>query len=85
MNVSLTPTLETMIQEKVRQGFYNSASEVVREALRLLQERDQERQVRLDALRHEIAVGIQQADAGRLAPLDVGAAKAEARARRRGG
>jgi antitoxin ParD1/3/4 len=40
MNVSLAPYLEAMIQQKAQSGRYNNASEVVREALRLLEERD---------------------------------------------
>lgn len=44
MNVSLTPELEEMINQKVAGGMYHSASEVVREALRLLRERDERRQ-----------------------------------------
>lgn len=36
MNVSLTPTLERLIKERVASGFYNNSSEVIREALRLL-------------------------------------------------
>ena len=36
MNISLTPTLEKFVQDKVASGLYNSVSEVVREALRLL-------------------------------------------------
>ncbi|MFN7466950.1 MAG: type II toxin-antitoxin system ParD family antitoxin, partial [Pseudanabaena sp.] len=47
MNVSLTPELESFIQGKVSTGLYYSASEVVREGLRLLQERDQLQQLRL--------------------------------------
>ena len=43
MNVSLTPELEKFVSAKVRAGRYTSASEVVREALRLLEEHDQER------------------------------------------
>jgi antitoxin ParD1/3/4 len=42
MNVSLTPELEDLVNEKVRSGFYQTASEVVREALRLLKQRDDE-------------------------------------------
>ncbi|MFB2918537.1 MULTISPECIES: type II toxin-antitoxin system ParD family antitoxin [Aerosakkonema] len=64
MNVSLTPELEKFVQEKVKSGRYLSASEVVREALRLLQEEDQIRQLRLENLRKEIAIGIEQADRG---------------------
>jgi putative addiction module CopG family antidote len=42
MNVSLTPELEEMVNEKVRSGLYQTASEVVRDALRLLKQRDDE-------------------------------------------
>ncbi len=42
MNVSLTPQLEDFVRQKVASGFYGSASEVVREALRLLGERDRQ-------------------------------------------
>jgi antitoxin ParD1/3/4 len=42
MNVSLTPELEALVNEKVRSGLYQTASEVVREALRLLKNRDDE-------------------------------------------
>ena len=47
MNVSLTPELQEFIAAKVRWGRYNSASEVVREALRLLEEHDSERAAQL--------------------------------------
>ena len=40
MNVNLTPKLEDMVKKKVASGLYNSASEVVREALRLMEEQD---------------------------------------------
>ena len=58
MNVSLTPDLEKFIQAKVNSGRYQSSSEVVREALRLLEEKDQEKQQRLEALRGEIQEGL---------------------------
>lgn len=64
MNVSLTPELEQLVHEKVKSGRYLSASEVVREALRLLEERDRIRETRLLKLRSEIAVGIEQGDKG---------------------
>lgn len=50
MNVSLTPELENLIHEKVRSGRYLSASEVVREALRLLEERDELRELRAEGV-----------------------------------
>ena len=66
MNVSLTPELERLVTEKVESGMYTSASEVVREGLRLLQERDELRRARLEELRREIARGVEQADRGEL-------------------
>ena len=60
MNVSLTPQLETMIQQRVASGRYNNASEVVREALRLLEEREKEEQAKLEHLRSLLAVGLEQ-------------------------
>ena len=49
MNVSLTPELERLVNEKVGSGLYQTASEVVREALRLLKDRDHAReQLRAD-------------------------------------
>ena len=64
MNVSLTPELEQYVHSKIKSGRYLSASEVVREALRLLEERDQLRTIRLESLRKEIMVGIEQSDRG---------------------
>lgn len=48
MNVSLTPSLEKFIQEKVDSGMYNSASEVIREALRLLAARENKQKTNND-------------------------------------
>lgn len=67
MNVSLTPELERLVDEKVKSGLYTSASEVVREALRLLHERDRTREHRAAELRRNVIVGIEQADRGELA------------------
>lgn len=53
MNVSLTPELEQVVNEKVSSGLYPTANDVVREALRLLIERDQ----RAESLRHDIRAG----------------------------
>jgi antitoxin ParD1/3/4 len=64
MNVSLTQEMEHFIYERVASGRYRSASEVVREALRLLQEREEERRNRLDALRKEIDEGIEAIERG---------------------
>ncbi len=64
MNVSLTPELERWISGKVEAGRYKSASEVVRDGLRLLQEKEEEREVRLETLRREIQVGLDELDRG---------------------
>ena len=58
MNINLTPQLEKMIRQKVDSGMYNSASEVVRDALRLMDEKDRLRAAKLDQLRQEIQEGL---------------------------
>lgn len=58
MNVSLSPQLEAMVKAKVASGRYTSASEVVREALRLMERQDQLRELQLEQLRHEIQNGL---------------------------
>jgi antitoxin ParD1/3/4 len=57
MNISLTPELEKFITERVQSGMYNSASEVVREALRLLQEQQMLKEIKLAELKKEIQRG----------------------------
>lgn len=69
MNVSLTPELENLVNEKVKSGLYNSASEVIRESLRLLQEQDMLKQIRRDELRREIMLGIEQIKRGEFVEL----------------
>jgi len=84
MNISLTPELEALVHEKVKSGLYHSASEVIRQALRLLEEREQLRQIRLNDLRKEIAIGLEQIERGEVVPFDAEAIKAKSRARRAG-
>ncbi len=81
MNVSLTPELAGFVKEQVASGMYHSASEVIREGLRLLLLQKQQRQARLEELRGQIAVGLEQADRGEVAPLDIEAIKTEGRRR----
>ncbi len=64
MNISLTPELERWVAAKVEDGRYKSASEVVREGLRLLQEREEEHAARLEALRREIQIGANELERG---------------------
>ena len=78
MNVSLTPELEKLIDRKVKTGRYQTASEVVREALRVLEERDQLTALRLQELRKEIQKGLKSGEA---TPLDMDEIKRETRRR----
>ncbi len=64
MNVSLTPELEASIRQRVDSGRYTSSSEVVREALRLLDDRDELRRLRLAEVRIKVAEGLTSLDAG---------------------
>ncbi len=79
MNVNLTPQLEELVRSKVNSGMYSSASEVVREALRLMDEQDRLRQAKLEELRRELRKGL---DSGTSEPWDAAAVKAKARSRR---
>ncbi|MBI3820252.1 MAG: type II toxin-antitoxin system ParD family antitoxin [Planctomycetes bacterium] len=79
MNISLTKELEKLVQQKVVTGRYSSASEVVREALRLLEAHDQLHQARLTDIKKKIAVGLASARAGRLVDGEESFARARAR------
>lgn len=68
MNVSLTPELERRIAEKVESGLYTSASEVVRESLRLLFEAEEQKEQRRERLRADIRIGLEQLDRGQGIP-----------------
>ncbi|HTQ15324.1 MAG TPA: type II toxin-antitoxin system ParD family antitoxin [Rhizomicrobium sp.] len=69
MNVSLTPTLEKMVRQKVKSGLYGNASEVMREALRIMQESEGLRRARLKRLRGAIAEGDADIAAGRFTEI----------------
>jgi antitoxin ParD1/3/4 len=64
MNVSLTPELDNFVAGKVESGRYNSASEVVREALRLLEEHDRARSAQLAAFNQELGARLTSLDRG---------------------
>jgi antitoxin ParD1/3/4 len=70
MNISLTPRLEKMVQDRVESGLYGSASEVVREALRLFEEHERVREARIGHLREQVLVGVEQLDRGRSRSFD---------------
>ena len=71
MNINLTPQLENLVRSKVTSGLYNSASEVVREALRLMEREDQTRAATLSQLRQDIQKGLQSGPAGELDIEDI--------------
>jgi antitoxin ParD1/3/4 len=79
MNVNLTPQLEELVRTKVESGLYNSASEVVREALRLMDEKDRVRAAKLDQLKAEVRRGL---NSGKSQPWDAAKVKQQARTRR---
>ena len=61
MNVSLTPELERFVNERVETGLYQTASEVVRDGLRLLKQREEER---IESLRRDVRAGFASLDRG---------------------
>lgn len=72
MNVSLTPELEQFVQTKVQSGRYNSASEVVREALRLLEDHEKARAAQLAEFNQELGRRLASLDRGESAdPAEV--------------
>ena len=78
MNVSLTEELANFVKAKVSAGRYTSSSEVVREALRLMEKIERQEAEKLSYLRQAWRQGIDSGDAGE---LDFSALKQEARAR----
>lgn len=81
MNVSLTPELERFVQSRVESGLYKSSSEVIREALRILWERERLRTSDMEQLKADLQVGLDQLDAGQSRPVDVEEIKRRGRAR----
>jgi antitoxin ParD1/3/4 len=77
MNVSLTDELTRFVHEKVDSGLYHSASEVIRDGLRLLQEREELKKLKLARLREAVAVGLSQIESGEVEELDLEAFEAE--------
>ncbi len=63
MNVSLNPYFDDFINEKVKSGKYNSASEVIRAALRLLEVQEQEQKAQIEYFKNKIREGIDSGEA----------------------
>jgi antitoxin ParD1/3/4 len=66
MNLSLTDELTDFVKAKVMSGHYSSSQDVVIEALRLLEKRDQTESEKLQWLQNAWAGGIESGDAGEL-------------------
>ena len=77
MTISVSPELQSLVEEQLAAGRFESAEAVLRAGLELLQER----QRRIEALRKEILPALERLDRGEGRPLDMEAIKAEARAR----
>jgi len=83
MNVSLTPELEKFVADKVQSGRYTSASEVVREALRLLEQHELSREVQLKAFNEELDRRIAALDRGEFVDAETIKAELAAKSRER--
>ena len=70
MSLTLPPRLESLVRQKVEDGLYESPGQVMEEALLLLDERDRLRQRRLEELRQDIAIGLEQLERGEYVILD---------------
>ncbi len=70
MNISLPRQLEQWVKERVDTGMYDSASEVIREALRLLREQEDLKLLRAQELRRQLQVGVEQLDRGAARAFD---------------
>jgi len=66
MNVNLGPVFDEFVSEMLDSGLYQSQSEILREGLRLLKEREEEKRLRFAEFRKQIAQGARQADRGEL-------------------
>jgi antitoxin ParD1/3/4 len=63
-NINLTDHLDRFIDAKVTSGRYGSASEVVREGLRILEHREREERTKLKWLRRAVQQGLDEIDRG---------------------
>jgi antitoxin ParD1/3/4 len=67
-NISLTPELDQFIDSRVESGLYESASEVVREGLRMLRHREDLQQKQLERVRAKVERGWQESERGEVVP-----------------
>jgi antitoxin ParD1/3/4 len=80
MHISLTPELEIRVKQKVASGYYNNASEVIREALRFWEKNEEFVQyMKLEILKKRLSMGAEQAKQGEFVAQSVSEIIAEAR------
>ena len=81
MNVSLPAGLARFVQSAIESRDYGTASEVVREGLRLLQQRRGKHAAMLEALRRQVAIGLADVEAGRISDISIEDIMAEVEAK----
>ena len=69
-NIVLTEEQSTLVERLVSSGRYQNASEVLREGLRLIEAREREEEVRLEAVRRAVEAGVADLEAGRYTEFD---------------
>jgi|GEM_PF-255845 len=77
MNIVLTPDLEALINEKIQSGLYHSPSEVIRDGLLLLKEKDDLKRLRLEELRKDVMIGVERIQQGKYRTYNSGKELAE--------
>lgn len=77
MEITLTPEHEALIKEKIQSGLYNSASEVINDSLRLLKEQDELKRIRIEELKKEVMLGVEQIRRGEFRTYNSGEELAE--------
>ncbi len=80
LNISLPPELENRVRQHVESGLYSSASEVIREALRLFEAYQGVQAANLASLKADIVQGVADIEAGRVRELDMNEIKQRGRA-----
>ena len=80
MHISLTPELETRVKQKVASGYYNNASEVIRDALRFWEKNEELVQhMKLEMLKERLSIGAKQAKQGKFVVQSVSEIVSEVR------
>ncbi|MFA5906868.1 MAG: type II toxin-antitoxin system ParD family antitoxin [Desulfobacula sp.] len=80
MHISLTPELEIRVKQKVASGYYNNASEVIRDALRFWEKNEELIQhMKLEMLKERLSIGAEQAKQGKFVAQSVSDVIIEAR------